>query len=247
MAPSLRIVRADFETSAAEPAGWPGAIPNPEWRADDGTMEPDEIAFVGRSNVGKSSLLNSLVERRGLARTSSEPGRTRLVNFFQIELLDGPTRRLLRFVDLPGFGYAKVSKTERATWRPAIERYLAGRQTLRAVVLLVDARRVPEAKEREGDVEKLIGEEHALLDWIAGRGVEVIPVLTKCDKLAKHERTLVADRLKRLFGRPVILASATTLEGRERLWARIVGAVTAPESAPVAPLPAGLTPSDPTD
>ena len=111
MLPTAKIVLAEFETSAADPGGWP---------ADDAALP--EIAFVGRSNVGKSSLLNVLAERKGLACTSNGPGRTRLINFFRVELLDGERRLPLRLVDLPGFGYAKVSKSERSKWMPAIER-----------------------------------------------------------------------------------------------------------------------------
>src|SRR6516162_3175454 len=117
----MKVLEADFLTSATEKsagAGWPAA-------------GPPEIAFAGRSNVGKSTLLAALMQRRGLVRVSSTPGRTRLINFFRLL-----TDRLgeLRLVDLPGYGYAKVSKAERETWRPFVERYLGGgRATLRAV------------------------------------------------------------------------------------------------------------------
>lgn len=219
------ILSAEFETSAADASGWPAE-------------GPVEIAFVGRSNVGKSSLLNALVERRGLARTSAEPGRTRLVNFFTARVrddaVDGPGAEIdLRLVDLPGFGYAKVSKAERSTWRPAIERYLAGRRTLVAAVLLVDPRRVPERP--AGDPEALL-DERELHRWIAARGVTVIPVLTKCDKLPKHERTPVAERLRQALGSTApVLFSALSGEGRARLLGKLLAAARA---AP------GLTPPD---
>ncbi|MSP59110.1 MAG: YihA family ribosome biogenesis GTP-binding protein [Myxococcales bacterium] len=198
----MRVPVADFERSAAAPTDWP-----PE---EEGLPE---VAFCGRSNVGKSSLINFLVDRKGLVRVSRTPGRTRLVNFFQVELLDGETRRRVRLVDLPGFGYAKVSKTERATWRPGIEAYLGKRGALRAVALLVDARRDVEIDERE------------LAPWIAARGVRVIPVITKADKLSKHERPLAADKLRRTLGSAPVLVSATEGFGREELWRRLLAAL----------------------
>ena len=213
-----KIIRADFETSAADPGGWPDDAPSST--TDGGTVP--EIAFVGRSNVGKSSLLNVLAERRGLARTSRDPGRTRLVNFFRVEIDEKGSRFEMRFVDLPGFGYAKVSKTERATWRPAIEKYLEQRRSLAGVVLLVDARRIPSNKEEETDA---LIDERELLPWIASRGVKVVPVITKADKLAKHERAIAADRLKRLIGATPLLFSALSGEGRDRLLDRLIAVV----------------------
>lgn len=198
----VRIASAEFERSAAAPGDWPPA--DPAW---------PEVAFCGRSNVGKSSLLNYLVERKGLARVSRTPGRTRLTNFFKIELYDGAVRRALRLVDLPGFGYAQVSKQERATWRPAIEAYLGGRDGLRAVVLLLDARRGPELDERE------------LGPWIARRGVRVIPVLTKADKLPKHERRLTAAEVAQALAARPVLTSADAREGADELWRRILAAL----------------------
>jgi GTP-binding protein len=198
-----RVVVADYERSCASAADWPPAS------ADD----PPEVAFCGRSNVGKSSLINLLVERKGLVRTSRTPGRTRLANFFKIELLDGEMRKSLRLVDLPGFGYAKVSKSERATWRPAIEEYLGGRRELAAVVLLVDARRSVEIDERE------------LAPWLVRRGVQVIPVVTKIDKLPKHERPLLASAVKKDLGIAPVLASAETGDGRDELWRRLLAAL----------------------
>src|SRR5215467_9335976 len=119
------VKEAVFEALAVDAKSWP-----PEG--------PPEIAFAGRSNVGKSSLINALAGRRGLARTSSTPGRTRGLVFFRIEPQDAPP---LRFVDLPGYGYAQASKKERAAWRPMVERFVERRGTLRLVVVLVDARR----------------------------------------------------------------------------------------------------------
>ena len=201
----MKIPVADFEKSAAAPKDWP----------PDG---PPEVAFAGRSNVGKSSLINVLVDRKGLVRTSNTPGRTRLINFFNVEVMapavdsTPAARHLLRLVDLPGFGYAKVSKVERATWRPLIERYLSERQSLKVVVLLVDARRGAEIDETE------------LAPWLAGRRLTIIPVVTKSDKLAKHERKLAAEKIAKSLG-PIgkpILFSAMTGEGREEVWKRVL-------------------------
>lgn len=139
-----------------------------------------EVGFVGRSNVGKSSLLTALLHRRGLVRTSKTPGRTRLINFFTVKILDHSVARDLLFVDLPGFGYAKVSRSERAAWQGFMEAYLGGRTSLRAVLLLFDARRGPEQEEID------------LAAWLHGRGVRVIPVVTKADELPKHKRKLAA-------------------------------------------------------
>jgi GTP-binding protein len=195
-----QVARADYERSCASPADWPEA-------------GPPEVALCGRSNVGKSTLLNLLASRRGLARVSGTPGRTRLINFFLLELVEGGARRTVRLVDLPGFGYAKVSKQERSTWRPAIERYLADRAPLKAVALLVDARRGAELDERE------------LAPWIARRGVAVVPVLTKSDRLAKHERKLAAEAASRALGAKAVLTAAERGEGRADLWRRLLAAL----------------------
>ncbi len=187
------VTLAEFERSAQSPKDWPLA-------------SAPEIAFCGRSNVGKSSLINLLCARTGLARTSRTPGRTRLTNFFRVELLEPGKRTTLRLVDLPGFGYAKVSKTERSTWRPAVERYLSDRSTLTAVVLLLDPRRgVPE-------------EELELGHWLMARGLRLIPVLTKSDQVAKHERKLVVQTVAHAFGVTPVVASALKREGRDELW-----------------------------
>jgi GTP-binding protein len=205
----MRVVTAEFLRSGKGPedgAGWP-------------ELGPPEVAFAGRSNVGKSTLLNALCGRKSLVRVSGTPGRTRLINFFSIEVLpDGARQPVpLRFVDLPGFGYAKVSKEERATWRPFIERYLGHRPTLKACVLLVDARRVDEPGG--------LFDEAELGRWIAERRIEVIVVMTKADKLRKHERRPAADRLYRLLGSAPLVLSATSGEGVDTLWRRLAVAL----------------------
>ncbi len=127
-----------------------------------------EIAFVGRSNVGKSSIINAITNRRHLAKVSSTPGKTRLINFFLIN-------NNFYLVDLPGYGYAKVSKKEKASWGTIIETYLQGRRELKRVVLLVDCRHKPTA------------DDLLMYDWIKHYGYETIVVATKSDKLSRNE------------------------------------------------------------
>ncbi|MBX3213082.1 MAG: ribosome biogenesis GTP-binding protein YihA/YsxC [Labilithrix sp.] len=185
-----------------------------------------EIAFAGRSNVGKSSLLNMMLSRKGLARTSNTPGCTRQINFFDIHLaanekFEVPPR--LVFVDLPGYGYAKVSKSEATAWKQLLEGYLHERPTLRAVVVLVDVRRGLEDEEAD------------LVEFLAERpGIRVIVAATKVDKLslsaqkpalAKLARGPDGERLA------VVGTSAETGAGREVLWARILDACRADEVA----------------
>jgi GTP-binding protein len=127
---------------------------------------PPEFAFLGRSNVGKSSLLNRLVGRRALARTSATPGKTRLLHAYRVEIERGGERRAFHFVDLPGYGWAKVSRTERARWQGLVEEYLAGRASLRAAVLLQDVRRA------------VSEDETLLLAWLAERGIDALVAVT---------------------------------------------------------------------
>ena len=166
-----------------------------------------ELAFAGRSNVGKSSLLNALMGRRNLVRTSSTPGCTRQINFFVATARDGAA---FRMVDLPGYGYAKRSKGEREVWARLIEAYLAERDWLRAVVLLIDARRGFEEAEDE------------LVSFVRARGerrqAEVIVVATKIDKVPKSQRAAAVAQIHRSLGKSAIAVSATTGEGIDRLW-----------------------------
>ena len=189
----MKITAAEFVTAAVAPAGWPReALP--------------EAAFAGRSNVGKSSLINCLVNRKGLARTSATPGRTRQIVFFRVNA------RWL-FADLPGYGYARVSQAERQSWQGLVEDYLSGRENLRGVVLILDARRGPEAEERD------------LIGWLTARGIPFLPVATKADKLSPGERREARERIARELGLApdrVPLFSARTREGRDEVWKEIL-------------------------
>lgn len=168
-----------------------------------------EIAFGGRSNVGKSSLLNVLVNRRKLARTSGRPGRTQAINFFAVD-------DRLYLVDLPGYGYARVPLKVRESWGKMVENYLKGRTNLKAVVVILDIRRDPSEDDK------------GLLQWLAHYGVESILVLTKADKLKRHQSIVRAKTIREQlsgipFERPIIF-SARTRDGRESLWQRIEAA-----------------------
>lgn len=168
--------------------------------------ELPEVAFVGRSNVGKSSLINVLANRKGLVRTSSTPGRTQLINFFAIN-------DTLMLVDLPGYGYAKAPAEIRRQWQPMIETYLASRENLKAVVLILDIRRTPSAQDLD------------MLDWLDRYQIRPIIVLTKCDKLSKNQRTqqtaVITTAIKRSSAL-VLPFSALSKEGRDGIWATII-------------------------
>ncbi len=179
-----------------------------------------EIAFAGRSNVGKSSLLNAMMQRLALARTSRTPGCTRQINVFEVRCADGLA---VRFVDLPGYGWARRSKTERNEWQGMIEGYLRKRAGLRAVVVLLDVRRGLE------DEEKQLVEFLAVPRQVSAPGpLEVVLVATKVDKVGAAGRKPALESVRRgardVPGK-VIGFSAVTGEGREELWARIREAV----------------------
>jgi GTP-binding protein len=177
-----------------------------------------EVAFAGRSNVGKSSLLNAMMQRHGLARTSRTPGCTRQLNVFEVRCADGLS---LHFVDLPGYGWAQRSKTERGQWQGMIEGYLRRRASLRAVVLLVDVRRGLEDEERQ-----LIEFLHGRRQVSSARPLEVILVATKWDRVGAAARKPTLDAAKKGAGTRALTGfSAVTGEGRDELWARIRSAV----------------------
>ena len=169
-----------------------------------------EIAFLGRSNVGKSSLLNALTGEKA-AKVSSTPGRTRAINFFA--LLDPSQRRRLIFADLPGYGYAKISKSISAGWPAFIEPYLAIRSTLKLCICLVDSNVPPQPGDRQ------------LIDWLRAAGREFAVAATKIDRLSGNERTrnLLALR-KGLDLDEVLAVSAKTGYGMKELWSRIESA-----------------------
>jgi GTP-binding protein len=168
------------------------------WRPESSLPE---IAFAGRSNVGKSSLLNRLMHRKKFARVSNTPGRTREVNFFRVN-------DAFILVDLPGYGYARVSKERRAEWRPLIEGYMRGSDQLRGIVQLIDVRHDPTSDDRQ------------MLDFLSELGVPTVVVLTKTDKLTakqKGERIFEIARDLALDAEQVISFSAVTGEGRDDL------------------------------
>jgi GTP-binding protein len=182
-------------------------------------MGAPEVAIAGRSNVGKSTLLNRLVGRRALARTSKTPGRTRGIMFYDLEVRwpDATETEALRLVDLPGYGYAQVSREERRSWQPLVENYVQGRASLALFLPLIDARREIEDEERQ------------LLDWLASLGVPHRLVVTKTDKLGTGARGQVDGRMRRALpagSPPPLLVSGETGEGLDRLWSAIARATT---------------------
>jgi GTP-binding protein len=189
----LKVMSAEFVLSAREPVHYPPAL-------------LPEIAFAGRSNVGKSSLINTLLKRKGLARTSNTPGRTQEVNFFTVN-------QRLGFIDLPGYGYAKVPEAIRKRWGPMIETYLSQRGTLRLVVLILDVRRDPTEEDRQ------------LIDWLQFYSLPFLIVLTKIDKVSRNElgrrQRRIGEALNLSSIPPLILFSAKTGVGRDLLWREI--------------------------
>jgi GTP-binding protein len=186
----LKIISAEFVKSAVWPPQYPPA-----------TMP--EIAFVGRSNVGKSSLMNTLVGRRKLAKTSNTPGRTQLINFFTVN-------DSMSFVDLPGYGFAKVARSVKKDWGDMMEAYLRERQNLAMVIFILDIRRDPS----EDDL--------SLRDWLEHYRIPYISILTKADKLSNNQaigrKKLIEKSLGTNAQKKTILFSAKTQKGKEELW-----------------------------
>lgn len=162
-----------------------------------------EVAFVGKSNVGKSSLINCMVNRKSLARTSSSPGKTRTINFYNIE-------NILNFVDLPGYGYAKASKSEIEKWGKMIEDYLLKREQLKSIIMLIDIRHEPNENDK------------LMYNWLKHYGYKIIIVATKSDKLKRSQLnkyiSLISKSLQLAKTEILIPFSSKTKDGKEQLW-----------------------------
>ncbi len=194
----MKISSVEFAGAAMQPGRYP-------------KLSQPEIAFAGRSNVGKSSLINRLLNQK-IARTSQTPGRTRQLNFFTIN-------QALTFVDLPGYGYAKVAKSERTAWQRLIEDYLIHAPNLCGVVIILDIRRGPEA------------EEAALADFLDYHDRPFLFVATKCDKLKRNQREKQRQILMRqIGGEPLLLFSARDGQGTDTLWQAMLALTAALET-----------------
>lgn len=186
----MKITSAEFVKSAV----WPDQYPQ---------ASMPEIAFAGRSNVGKSSLINTIVGKKNLAKTSNTPGRTQLINFFTIN-------ETLSFVDLPGYGWAKVSRSVKKDWGEMIEAYLRERQSLALIIFILDIRRDPS------------DEDLSLRDWLTHYNIPYLFILTKADKLSNNQaiarRRSIAKALKISEEKKLILFSAKTQKGKTDIW-----------------------------
>lgn len=186
----MQIQNAKFEITAVKPAQYPAS-------------NAPEIAFVGRSNVGKSSIINTLLNRKNLARVGATPGKTREINFYNID-------SKLYFVDLPGYGYANVSKTKKSTWNEIIETYLYSRPQLRMILMLVDIRHTPSDDDR------------IMYRWLLEREVPHAVIATKLDKISRNQLNArlkdIKDTLELKDGVEIIPFSAESRQGREEIW-----------------------------
>ena len=189
----MKVNNVSLDAVAVKPAQYP----------TDGKLE---VAFAGKSNVGKSSLINSMVYRKAIARTSQNPGKTRTINFYNVE-------DALYFVDFPGYGYAKAPKTEIAKWGKMIENYLLKREELRAIILLIDIRHEP------GENDKM------MYDWLRHYGYKIIIVATKSDKLKRSQLPKHISMLRKSLNLDkddvLIPFSSETKDGRDELWSVI--------------------------
>lgn len=191
----MKVTNAEFEKSAVQFKDYPG-----------GSFP--EVAFAGRSNVGKSSMMNTLLGRKGLVKTSGTPGKTRTLNFFRIRA----GKSEFRFVDLPGYGYAKVPDRVRESWKEMIETYLERRQELRGVVVILDIRR--------GVMEMDLD----LLHWLTTKHIDALVVLTKADKLSRSKQAATAAQVSKELslgaGNPILFSSDNG-SGKNILWRRL--------------------------
>ena len=188
----MKVISAEFVLSAFKPSDYP-----PD------TMP--EVAFAGKSNVGKSSLMNTLVNRKSLARTSSTPGRTQSLNFFSIN-------QKLYFVDFPGYGFAKVPVEIKKQWKPMVESYLTSRANLKVVVVILDCRREPSQEDRD------------LVEWLRVYNIPALVVFTKIDKIPFGRRNKQKFMVKKMFNvedAEMVFFSAVTGEGKDDLWKKI--------------------------
>ena len=192
----MKVTSAEFITSAVKRSGYPEEL-------------LPEVAFAGKSNVGKSSLINTLVNRKNLVRTSSSPGRTQMLNFFRIN-------NQLNFVDFPGYGFAKVPLKVRAQWKPMVETYLKYRTTLKLVIILIDIRRIPGS------------DDSSLIRWLEKFDIPFLIVLTKTDKLSQNkcsaQQKIIQDFLL-LQKEEVICFSAVTKKGRLEILKHIMSVI----------------------
>jgi len=193
----MKIISAEYIKGAVEPSQYPDySFP--------------EVAFAGRSNVGKSSLINALAKRKKLAQTSATPGKTRVINFF---VINGD----ISFVDLPGYGYARVSRETRKEWKPMVERYLSERKELGLVILILDIRRDPNA------------DDLSLLEWLRFYKRNFLIVLTKSDKLSRSQGKMRAKMTAKELDIPedrAVLFSAVSGQGTSDIWRFISEMVT---------------------
>jgi len=193
----MKIRAVEFIKSAVKPAHYP-------------EYDFPEIAFAGRSNVGKSSLINTLINRKDMVKTSSRPGCTQLINFFLVN--SDVSQEELSLVDLPGYGYAKVSKKIRAQWQPMVETYVETRKNLLGLILLMDIRRDPGKEELD------------MVRWLETKQIPCLLVLTKADKLSKTKQLKQLDAACTAFNRDrdgIVLFSAKTRQGRQTIWDEI--------------------------
>lgn len=193
----MKIKQSEFIISAVGPDQYP-------------VTELAEVALCGRSNVGKSSLINKMLLRKNLARTSAQPGKTQTLNYYHIQAEPGD----LYFVDFPGYGYARVSKTQRQSWGKMIERYLRDREPLKLVLQLVDLRHEPSAEDR------------SMFEWLSHYNIPMCVVATKLDKIPRAQVPKHAKMIRQALGMPghvpLIPFSSVTGQGRDELWSKVM-------------------------